>query len=210
MPRSAASHGHEGDDERATEGADPKPAAPRVRLFIAFRLPPAMTDAVAAWQSRELEGVPGVRVLSSGHLHVTAVFLGSRPEGEIEAVAAVLDECARGAKRPAFHVRQYRETSRVAMLVLTEDRVGDDAYVYRGNELTGRLMTRLEALGMYRREHRAWTPHITVARFRTPPRLSPRLPGFDSFSPAEIVLYRSTLQADGAVYGDIAVARLPD
>ena len=76
-----------------------------------------MTDAVVAWQSRVFDAVPGVRVLSSGHLHVTAVFLGSRPEGEIEAIAGTLDECARAAKRPAFHVHQYRETSRVGMLV---------------------------------------------------------------------------------------------
>ena len=71
-------------------------------------------------------------------------------------------------------------------------------------------MSRLEALGMYRREHRGWTPHIAVARFRTPPRLAPRPSGFDAFSPAEIVLYRSTLQANGSIYRDIAVVRLPD
>ena len=210
MPPSASSHGRGEDEDLADEGAAPQAAAPRARLFIAFRLPPAMTDAVVAWQSRVLDAVSGVRVLSPGQLHVTAVFLGSRPEGEIETVAATLDECARAAKRPAFHVHQYRETSRVGMLVLKEGRVGDDAYVYRGNELTGRLMSRLEALGMYRREHRGWTPHITVARFRTPPRLAPRLLGFDAFSPAEIVLYRSTLQPSGSIYRDIAVVRLPD
>jgi 2'-5' RNA ligase len=198
------------NEAAASEGRAPGTVGSRARLFIAFRLPPAMTDAVVAWQSRALDPVPGVRVLSSGQLHITAVFLGSRLEREIETIAATLDECARAAKRPAFHVYQYRETSRVGMLVLKEDRVGDDACVYRGNELTGHLMSRLEALGMYRREHRGWTPHITVARFRTPPRLAPRLSGLDSFSPAEIVLYRSTLQASGAIYQGIAVVRLPD
>jgi len=181
----------------------------RQRLFIAFRLPPVVVATLARWQRRELHGVDGVRVLPPEHLHVTALFLGSRPEGEVGAIGGVLNDCTRAARRPAFHLHQYRETSRVGMLVLKEDRVSGDADVHRGSALTGCLMRSLESLGLYRPEPRGWTPHITVSRFRRPPRLAPPLPELGSFSPSDVVLYESMLQPGGSVYRELAVAPIP-
>jgi 2'-5' RNA ligase len=58
----------------------------------------------------------------------------------------------------------------------------------------------LEELGVYERERRKWLPHVTVLRFRRPPKLSPPLPDLGRVSPSEVALYHSVLRPGGAQY----------
>ena len=88
------------------------------------------------------------------------------------------------------------------MLALAEELVPGDAYVGRANELAGELMRRLEELGVYRRERRGWLPHVTVARFRIQPKLTPELPDLGLFSPSEVAaLFFGAASVWGAVRG---------
>ena len=75
------------------------------------------------------------------------------------------------------------------------DDEGDRAF-----RLAGRVGERLEGLGVYERERRAWLPHVTVLRFRRPPRLKPAPPDLGRFSPSEVALYHSVLRPTGAQY----------
>jgi RNA 2',3'-cyclic 3'-phosphodiesterase len=165
----------------------------RLRLFCALRLPAETTDALLAWQREAFAAVPDVRVLSAAHLHVTLAFLGHRPVEELESIAAALRESAAGAERAVFEVRRYRETRSVAMLAL-DDEGGRAAALARD------LHERLETLGVYRRERREWLAHVTVLRFRKPPRLNPPLPDLDPFSPSDAAVYLSQLRSNGAQY----------
>ena len=70
------------------------------------------------------------------------------------------------------------------------------------------LFGRLEALGVYRREGRAWLPHVTVVRFRERPRLRPGLPGLGPFSPSDAAVYLSRLHPSGARYEVLETAGL--
>ena len=171
----------------------------RLRLFCALRLPSDIVAPLVSWQERALGGTE-VRILPPDHLHVTLAFLGNRPASDVEPVTDVLRIVAQTARRPLFSVRRYRETSRVAMLALAEELVPGDAYVGRANELAGELMRRLEELGVYRRERRGWLPHVTVARFRIQPKLTPELPDLGLFGPSEVALYSSVLRPSGARY----------
>jgi RNA 2',3'-cyclic 3'-phosphodiesterase len=128
-----------------------------------------------------------------GNLHVTLAFLGSRPAGDLAGVAAALRDAAAGARSPRFALRGYRETRSVGMLTF-DDEDG------RGAGLAGDLFGRLEALGVYRREARAWLPHVTVLRFRERPRLRPELPELEPFSPSDAAVYLSRLRPSGAQY----------
>ena len=92
-----------------TVGADE-----RLRLFLGFRLPDAAARAVAAWQEERL-AVERVRLVPVENLHVTIAFLGSRPAGEIEAVAGALREAVDGVTRPVLTPTRYRETRSVGM-----------------------------------------------------------------------------------------------
>lgn len=183
------------------------PAAPR--LFLAFRLTDATLDGLADWQRRALPGT-GVRPARRDHLHVTAVFLGTRPASDLPLILNVMRACMVTARRPAFRADRYRETSRVGMIVLREAVVGHDTYVGRANELTGALMLQLETLGIYRREHRGWTAHVTVARFRQPPGLTAAAPDLGVFSPRDLALVESQLGPAGSTYVERAVVAFPD
>ena len=55
-------------------------------------------------------------------------------------------------------------------------------------------------LGVYERERKRWLPHVTVLRFRRPPRLTPPLPDLGRVSPSEVALYHSVLRPTGAQY----------
>jgi 2'-5' RNA ligase len=70
----------------------------------------------------------------------------------------------------------------------------------RATRLAERLHKRLERAGVYRREKRRWLPHLTVARFRTPPRLRLEAPRLVPFSPSEAAVYHSLLRPGGAQY----------
>jgi RNA 2',3'-cyclic 3'-phosphodiesterase len=174
-------------------------ASDRVRLFCALQLPCDVVEQLVSWQATAFADVD-VRTLPRDHLHITLAFLGSRPRSDVELVAGAVRAVARAARLPILGVRRYRETARVAMLVLQDQLVTGDTSVSRANELAGDLMQRLEALGVYRRERRDWLPHVTVARFRTQPKLSPELPDLGPFSPSEVALYSSVLRPTGARY----------
>ncbi len=164
----------------------------QLRLFCALTLPDDVLDGLVRWQREEL--VYGGRAVPREHLHVTLAFLGSRPTQEAEPIAATLRETASTAAGPMFFApSRYRETRSVGMLVL-DDEGG------RAGALALDLHTRLEGLGVYELEARSWLAHVTVLRFRRPPRLRPALPDLGAFSPSGAALYHSVLRSGGAQY----------
>jgi 2'-5' RNA ligase len=120
-------------------------------------------------------------------------FLGRRPAAERPAIAEALRAAAVEAERPTLSLRGYRETRSVAMLTF-DDQEG------RAAAFADDLFSRLEGLGVYRREARPWLPHVTVARFRERPRLRPELPELAPFSPSDAAVYLSRLRPSGAQY----------
>jgi RNA 2',3'-cyclic 3'-phosphodiesterase len=165
-----------------------------LRLFLALRPPEPDLDVLEAWQAEQLPG--DVRIVPRGHLHVTLAFLGHRPAGELPAILGALREAAvRVEERPRLTPVRYRETRSVGMLVL-DDEGG------RAEALADDLQTRLEGLGVYRRERRNWLPHLTVARFRQPEGLRPDLPkgGTYVLIPSDASAYLSRLRPGGAQY----------
>ena len=70
----------------------------------------------------------------------------------------------------------------------------------RAAALAGEVQERLEAIGVYRRAERPWLPHLTVVRFRKPPRLRPPLPHPGRFAPSDAAAFLSRLHPSGARY----------
>jgi RNA 2',3'-cyclic 3'-phosphodiesterase len=170
----------------------------QLRLFCALRLPCETVDALAAWQ---LANLHGGRVVPRENLHVTLAFLGSRPAADAAAVARELVAAAAAAGAIVFGVGGYRETRSVGMLTL------DDAGG-RAAALAEDVQGRLEGLGLYTREQRAWRPHVTALRFRERPRLSPPLPELGTFSPSDAAVFISRLRPGGARYEVLETASL--
>ncbi len=163
----------------------------RLRLFCALTLPDETIDALVRWQHEDLASE--ARALGRDHLHVTLAFLGHRPAEEVDPIARALRESAAAASQIVLTPRRYRETRSVGMLVL-DDEEG------RAAALAGDLHGRLGRLGVYEREKRPWLPHVTVLRFKRPPRLAPPLPVLGAFSPSGAALYHSVLRSGGAQY----------
>jgi RNA 2',3'-cyclic 3'-phosphodiesterase len=156
-------------------------------------LPGEAVAGLVDWQRRELGAAEGVRVVPPANLHFTLAFLGGRPAEDVEGILGVLHEAAERAAPPVLTPVRYRETRSVGMLAFADE----DG---RAAELAVRLWEGLERLGVYERERRDWLPHVTVLRFRRPPRLSPTLPEVGPVSPSEAALYHSVLRPGGAQY----------
>jgi 2'-5' RNA ligase len=170
----------------------------RLRLFCALRLPDDAIVRLGDWQRAELRGG---RLVPPGNLHVTLAFLGSRPAGELTAIANVLRAAALDTGPVRLRVRGYRETRSVGMLTL-EDEGG------RATALAGRLHAGLEALGAYRPEPRPWLPHVTVVRFQERPRLEPALPDLGEVAPSDAAVFISRLRPSGAEYESVETVAL--
>ena len=162
----------------------------RLRIFCALRLPDAALDTLSAWQARELRDG---RIVPREHLHLTLAFLGHRPTEELEPIAGALRESAAAAEPIRLLPERYRETRSVGMLVL-RDLEGTATRLAEG------LFDLLQGLGVYERERRAWLPHVTVLRFRRPPRLRPPLPELGEVVPSDAAVYISQLGPKGAEY----------
>jgi len=169
--------------EAATVEGDEK-----LRLFLALELPDEVVSALVAWGKRHLD-----RGRPVGSFHVTLAFLGSRPRSELEAILAALREAAAATAAFSLAPLRYRETRSVGMLVLDEPS-GEAA------RLAERVQSRLEEIGVYRREARPWLPHVTVLRFRERPRLSPPLPEIPPFAPSGAAAFLSRLHPSGVRY----------
>jgi RNA 2',3'-cyclic 3'-phosphodiesterase len=165
----------------------------RLRLFCALQLPGDVVERLLTWQRKTLPDREGLRPIRREQLHITLAFLGSRPVTDIPAVSEALEQACAGVERPSLTPRRYRETRSVGMIVLDDE--GE-----RATRLAERLHKRLERAHVYEREKRRWLPHLTVVRFRTPPRLGLEPPDLGAFETSDAAVYHSLLRPGGAQY----------
>jgi RNA 2',3'-cyclic 3'-phosphodiesterase len=165
----------------------------RIRLFCALRLGEEAIARFVEWQGRAFAGVDDVRVVPDRNLHLTLAFLGHRPGTEVEAIVAEVRAAAAAAHPIRLGVGRYRETRSVGMLTFADEN-GAAAQVAL------ELHRRLQRIGVYEPEKRPWLPHLTVVRFRRPPRLRLEPPEIAPISPSDAALYHSVLRSGGAQY----------
>ena len=149
-------------------------------------------------RARRLAGRPSCAaggVVPPENLHVTLAFLGSRPAGDVAAIAGALRGRRRRRERSAC-VRSATARRGASGCSTFADEGG------RAAALAERLHAALEELGVYRREARPWLPHLTVLRFRERPRLRPPLPDLGEVVPSDAAVFISRLRPRrGAVRG---------
>jgi RNA 2',3'-cyclic 3'-phosphodiesterase len=187
----------------------------RVRLFVGLGLPEPMRSAIASWQ----EGFddPALRPVRAESLHMTLVFLGSRPAADVERIAGaafsavdspapVIEIEPEPVALPPARPRLY------ALGARSEGAVGLHAQVERG----------LVAAGLHEAEERPFWPHVTVARVRSAKR-GGRRPARMERPPdpiertyvcrptplVRLTLFRSLTGRGGAVYEPMAELELP-
>jgi RNA 2',3'-cyclic 3'-phosphodiesterase len=177
-------------------------AEQRLRLFVAAEVPTnhlRRIDEALTQLHRELRGARWVGLEGQ---HVTLKFLGSTASSQLQAVRKVCEVVAGAHAAGQVRIRAMGAfpSSRRARVLWVG--IEDPAGLLAG--LSADLEGGFEPLG-YAAEKRQFTPHLTVARLKSPIRLRVELPEIPAgelapFSIDRIRLYRSYLSPHGARY----------
>jgi RNA 2',3'-cyclic 3'-phosphodiesterase len=176
-----------------------------MRLFVAIEIAPDIRKRIIDFMSQTQPRLTNARWVRPEGLHITLKFLGNVADERRSAI----EQALRGIKATPINVSLQKiglfpnpRSPRVLW-------VGVEA----GPEL-GCLATRadeaLTPLG-FEQEKRAFTPHVTLARFKEGSRtqnvsalLPESNPGFGTMTATEFHLYESKLSPKGSSYGKLA------
>jgi RNA 2',3'-cyclic 3'-phosphodiesterase len=187
------------------------------RLFVAVDPPEPVAEQLQGWARAaaaqlKRRGSRHVRVLDARLLHVTVLFLGERPLGQVPELAEQLQRCVRPPVELSVGAPLWLPSRRPRALAV-ELHDSDGALAGMHAEVEARLQPAATAVGgepVVQTRSRRFHPHLTVARMRDGAALRERTlaptPPL-SFTPRELVLYRSWLSPEGASYE--ALRRFP-
>lgn len=182
-----------------------------VRAFLAVDLPEEMTRGIAAIQNRlKKQFGGGVRWVRPEGIHLTLKFFGDIPLSAVETIGGVVNENVRGLSPLALQVRKigaFPNANRPRVIWL-----GIEGDVSRLITLQKKIDAGLQAYG-FEREDRSFSPHLTLGRVKSPKGMA----GLDrmieeadaysagEFQTAELILFKSDLKPDGAVYTKLGI-----
>lgn len=178
-----------------------------LRLFVAFEVPEEQKDSLS--EAASSMTVPGARWTPRASWHVTLKFLGATEVDRLGEVTGIVDRAAASSQPATVSLRgvgAFPGFRRARVLWVGLD---DPAGVLPA--LAAALDGGFAAAG-FRAEARPWTPHLTLARFKTPAavQLDPESVRLDAspFEVGEVVLFQSHVNANGAVYEPLRRSRL--
>ena len=183
------------------------PSEPRARLFVALDLPAGARDALVAWRDEVLGGRDELRLLPPESLHLTLAFIGSRPESQVEAIAAAGLGAVEGLPPAVLTPLRADGVPPRRPRLFALELADEDG---RATAIAHAVWDALEAGGWYEREKRPFWPHVTLARVRKGGRaagVDGEPPPSGQFTASEVTLYRSLLSPRGARYE--ALQRVP-
>lgn len=168
-----------------------------LRLFTGIALPEVLCERLALMQG----GIPEARWVSKENLHITLSFIGNVDEDTAEEAHDVLS--ALTAHAFSLRLQGVGNFAQGKHPQLLWAGVEKSEVLFRLQE---KMQNALRAAGVPV-ENRKYTPHVTLARFRSPDveRLAEFLhehAGFESeeFSVDEFILYRSHQTKNGSSY----------
>lgn len=171
--------------------------------------PPAQARAeIAAWRDGLTAARADIRPVPEGSLHVTLVFLGYLPEKRIGAVEEAMRLGCRDAAAARLVPAAIRALPPRSPRLFALDLEDEGKRCASLQASTGRA---LADAGLHTPERRPFWPHVTLARVKRGARAAPldqprALPG--PFAAGAVVLYRSTLRPQGALYEPLAEVSL--
>ena len=176
----------------------------RLRLFIAADLPPDLLEDLdhSLAPVRARPEVKAARWTVPANQHVTLKFLGWVDDGALDGIAGTLSSVATSHEPSTLSLAglgAFPSERRARVLWVGLD---DPAGLLAA--LAQDLEASLVPLG-FEAEKRAFTPHLTLARFKPPASIAgvlSEVPGVaeSSFEVGHLALYRSHLHPKGARY----------
>jgi 2'-5' RNA ligase len=181
-----------------------------VRVFVALDIPEAVRAAISDLAVRLRPVCRNARWVRIESAHVTLKFIGEVPPEKVEAIKAVLAPIRLHSpiEMKFRNVGFFPDERRPRVFW-----AGIEAGAELG-ELAVAAETALEPLGIAR-EQRAFSPHLTLARFESPHRLDRLQDAIAAAGPLEFGrtvakefhLYQSVLKRGGAEYTRLATYR---
>lgn len=185
----------------------------KIRSFIAVEIPSLIKHRLQQEAARLKEELPAgkVRWVMKGGMHLTLKFLGDIDSERVPAISASLDEIANRYKPLNLQIGPlgcfpHCQRPRVIWIGL-EDSSGTLPNMHKEIE------TGMQDLG-FEREKREFTPHLTLGRLNrrvdqeklssfTHVLNSWKIEDHAAFKVDKLILYRSDLKPDGAVYAEL-------
>jgi 2'-5' RNA ligase len=173
----------------------------RLRLFVAVDVPADRLAHLHELTAELRATLDGARWTPEGNQHITVKFLGATASERLGEIVTVCAEVA--AKHASAQVRLHQMGAFPSLRRARVLWMGVDDADGLLQSLAGALDRGFEALG-YAPEQRSYTPHLTLARMKSPAPVRgplPVMPAELSAIPIEhLSLYRSRLSPRGAVY----------
>ena len=178
----------------------------RIRSFIAVDISGEVRKNLEELISELKPKVAGVKWVRPEGIHLTLKFLGGVAPELIPSIREVMEQVAGAAAPFTIEVKglgAFPGPGRPRVIW-----VGVEEPTGALKELAGRVEAGMQRLG-FEPEARAFHPHLTLARVRKDGRPGKELEGLiersrhrpmGSFEVSEMVLFRSDLKPDGAVY----------
>ena len=183
-----------------------------IRAFVAVDLEPQTVQQITEAIARLRPHIPGIRWLPPANFHLTLKFLGDIEEAKVEPIAAALDRdlypfSCFTINAKGLGVFPDLRRPRILWVGL----VGDEL-----NALASRVEKAFVPFG-FAAERRAFTPHLTVGRWRqfdgSPKELGDEIEkwrghDFGRSKIDEVILFQSVLKQEGAVYRTLKTVAL--
>jgi RNA 2',3'-cyclic 3'-phosphodiesterase len=185
-----------------------------IRAFIAIEIDPATLQRIVEATDELRAKISDIRWTPHANCHLTLKFLGAIDETQVDAVGLALERelslfprCTINAK--GLGVFPDVKRPRILWVGITGKALA---------MLAEKVATILAPMG-FRREQRAFTPHLTIGRWREgkppPGELASVLDkwqdhDFGGSSVHEVKLFQSILKPGGAQYQPLKTARLSD
>jgi 2'-5' RNA ligase len=137
----------------------------RTRTFIAVNIGPEIRHAAAALQQDLTAVSPAARWVEPESLHITLAFLGDVNDREIPALCATVAAAVKPLPPFTLAVAGLGAfpTPRRPKTIWAGITEGRDELI----AIQAALIEPLESLGVYRREDRGFTPHLTLGRIKS-------------------------------------------
>lgn len=183
-----------------------------IRCFLAIDLPESLRPGLALAQGELKKSQADVRWVPPGNIHITLKFFGNLKAEELPPVIAAAREVAAAQGPLTLKVSgagafPSSRSPRVVWLGLAGDLLPLTLFYQR-------LEGAFAQLG-YPPEDRAFSPHLTLGRVRSPEgrtQLSRALENlavdWPPFAVREIILYQSVLSPKGSAYTPLEVIKL--
>jgi 2'-5' RNA ligase len=184
-----------------------------IRAFLAIELPEGLRPGLAQVQGELKRSRAEVRWVPPGNIHLTLKFFGNVPEDEIGSLALAARQAAAGEEPLQLKVTiagafPSPKSPRVVWLGLGGD-------VVPLTRLYNKVEKAFATLG-YLPEGRAFHPHLTLGRVKSPVNreklasMLAKLPPLDwpPFEVKELILFQSVLSPQGSIYTPLKVIPL--